>query len=63
MTDFLAAVGLVFVFEGILFAAFPKATRTAMATAAETAEPRLRVIGLVSAVVGIAIVWLVRGPA
>ncbi|HVV93474.1 MAG TPA: DUF2065 domain-containing protein [Hyphomicrobiales bacterium] len=60
MSDFLAAVGLVFVFEGILFAAFPGATRTAMAAAAETAEPRLRLIGLVSAVAGIVIVWVVR---
>jgi uncharacterized protein YjeT (DUF2065 family) len=58
--DFLAAIGLVFVFEGILFAAFPKATRLAMAAAAETAEPRHRLIGLLSAAAGILVVWLVR---
>jgi uncharacterized protein YjeT (DUF2065 family) len=61
VTDFLAAVGLVFLFEGLMFAAFPRATRQAMAAAAETAEHRLRLIGLVSELIGILIVWAVRG--
>jgi uncharacterized protein YjeT (DUF2065 family) len=61
VSDFIAAVGLVFLFEGIMFAAFPRATRHAMAAAAETGEQPLRLIGLVSAVVGILIVWAIRG--
>jgi len=61
VSDFLAAVGLVFLFEGIMFAAFPRATRHAMEVAADTGEQRLRLIGLASAVVGILIVWAVRG--
>jgi uncharacterized protein YjeT (DUF2065 family) len=63
VNDFLAAVGLVFVFEGILFAAFPRAARLALAGAAETPEPRLRLIGLASAAAGILIVWAVRSFA
>jgi uncharacterized protein YjeT (DUF2065 family) len=60
VTDFLAAFGLVLVIEGVVSAAFPNLTRAAMMTAAQTPSPKLRVVGLVSALVGIAIVWLVR---
>ncbi len=60
MSDFLAALGLVLAIEGILFAAFPLGTKRAMAAALETPDSRLRVAGIVSAVVGVAIVWLVR---
>ncbi len=60
MTDFLAALGLVLVIEGVASAAVPNLMRAAMMAAAETPSPKLRVVGLVSAVVGIAIVWLVR---
>ncbi len=61
MSDFLAALGLVFVIEGLIFAAFPEAAKKAMASVLETADLSLRLIGLGSAVVGLALVWLVRG--
>jgi uncharacterized protein YjeT (DUF2065 family) len=61
MSDFLVAIGLVFVLEGLLFAAFPDAAKRAMVSAAETPAQTLRVVGLVSAVLGIAAVWLIRG--
>ena len=61
MEDFLAALGLVFVIEGLIFAAFPHHAKRAMATVAETPEPSLRLIGIGSAVVGLLVVWLVRG--
>jgi uncharacterized protein len=60
MLDFLAAIGLFFAIEGILFAAFPLSAKRAMAAALEMPDARLRIVGLVSAVVGVAIVWLVR---
>jgi uncharacterized protein YjeT (DUF2065 family) len=60
MSDFLAAVGLVLVIEGISFAAFPGAAKRAMAEVAQTPAERLRAIGLVSAAVGVGLVWLVR---
>jgi uncharacterized protein len=60
MFDFLAAIGLFFAIEGILFAAFPLATKRAMAAALDMPEGRLRVVGLISAIIGVAVVWLVR---
>lgn len=61
MSDFLAALGLVFVIEGLLFAAVPAHAKKAMMSVLETPEASLRLIGLVSAIVGVLMVWLVRG--
>ena len=61
MTDFLAALGLVFVIEGVVFAACPGAAKRAMASVLETPEATLRIVGIVSAVIGVVIVWLIRG--
>ena len=61
MTDFIAAIGLVFVIEGLAFAAFPAATERAVAQVFETPEGQLRAIGVGSAVIGLLIVWAVRG--
>jgi uncharacterized protein YjeT (DUF2065 family) len=61
MTDFLVALGLVFAIEGLVFAALPGATKRAMATVIDTPEPLLRAVGVLSAVIGVLIVWLVRG--
>jgi uncharacterized protein len=60
MFDFLAAIGLLFVIEGILFAALPSTTKRAMTAALDMPEGQLRIVGLVSAVVGVVIVYLVR---
>ena len=61
MSDFLVALGLVFVFEGLLFAAFPATAKRAMASALETPDATLRLIGISSAVIGTVAIWLVRG--
>lgn len=60
MFDFLAALGLVFVIEGLIFAAFPGPAKRAMASVLETPEASLRLIGLGSAIVGLVLVGLVR---
>jgi hypothetical protein len=60
MSDFLAAIGLVFVIEGLVFAAFPAQAKRAMQSVLETPEASLRLIGIGSAVVGVIVVWLVR---
>ena len=60
MTDFLAALGLVFVIEGLIFAAFPGHAKRAMVSVLETPEHLLRLIGLGSALVGVVLVALVR---
>jgi len=61
MSDFLAALGLVFVIEGLIFAAFPAQAKRAMQSVLETPETTLRAIGLGSALIGVIVVWLVRG--
>jgi uncharacterized protein YjeT (DUF2065 family) len=61
MSDFLAAVGLVFVIEGLIFSAFPTSAKKAVASVLDTPDGLLRMIGLGSAVIGLLIVWLVRG--
>ena len=60
MSDFLAALGLVFVIEGLIFAAFPAQAKRAMQSVLETPEASLRVIGLGAALIGVIVVWLVR---
>jgi len=61
MSDFIVALGLVFVIEGLIFAASPSAAKKAMAHVLETPDSPLRMVGVASAVVGVVLVWLVRG--
>ena len=61
MLDFLAALGLCFVIEGIALAAFPGSAKRAMATVLEMPDNPLRFAGIASALLGVLIVWLVRG--
>jgi uncharacterized protein YjeT (DUF2065 family) len=60
MYDFLAALGLVFVIEGLIFAAFPTHAKRAMQSVVDTPETTLRVVGIGSAVIGLLVVWLIR---
>ena len=61
MTDFVVALGLVFVIEGIVFAAFPTHAKKAIASVLETSDASLRLIGVGSAIVGVVLVWVMRG--
>jgi len=61
MADFIVALGLVFVIEGLIFAVSPASAKNAMAHVLGTADGPLRVVGIVSAVVGVILVWFVRG--
>lgn len=61
MTDFVVAVGLVFVIEGLVFAAFPRSAKHAMTSVIETQEGTLRLAGIACAVVGLLLVWVMRG--
>lgn len=61
MRDFLTAIGLVLVFEGIVYGGFPGLARKLAAEMLLLPEGVLRVAGLVAAAVGVGIVWLVRG--
>ena len=61
MSDFVVAIGLVLAIEGILFAAFPAVVKRAMTHVVETPDNALRLVGIISAVIGVVVVWLVRG--
>lgn len=61
MPDFLVAIGLVLVIEGVLYAAFPTGMKRTVAQVLELPESTLRVVGLLAAVIGLALVWIVRG--
>ncbi|MEC7536554.1 MAG: DUF2065 domain-containing protein [Pseudomonadota bacterium] len=60
MDDFLTAIGLVLVVEGVIYALFPQAMQRMMTQALEMPASSLRIGGLIAAVVGFAIVWLIR---
>lgn len=60
MLDLIAALGLALAVEGILFAAFPEGMRRAMYEAAHSPSDRMRIVGIVSALFGLGIIWLVR---
>ena len=61
MTDFVVALGLVLVIEGLIFAAFPGVAKRLAASALESPETSLRIAGLVSAVLGLVLIWVMRG--
>jgi uncharacterized protein len=60
MEDFLSALALLFVIEGLLFAAFPDATRKAMLEATKTPDDLMRKIGIASALGGIIVLYVVK---
>lgn len=60
MSDLLAAIGLFFALEGLFLAAFPLAAKRAAAAALDTPNSWLRLAGIVSAFIGVVIVWAVR---
>ena len=58
--DILIGLGILFVVEGLLFAAAPEWMRRAMKSALATPDQTLRIVGIGSAVVGLILIWLVR---
>ena len=61
MTDFLAAMGLVLVIEGLVYGGFPALAKRLATEVLSTPEQALRIAGLASIAVGVGLVWLVRG--
>ncbi|HLG79653.1 MAG TPA: DUF2065 domain-containing protein [Bradyrhizobium sp.] len=60
--DFLIGVGVLFVIEGLMFAASPTWMRKAMKSAISTPDNLLRAVGIGSAVIGLLVIWVVRRP-
>lgn len=61
MQDLLTAAALVLVLEGVLWALFPNGMKQAAARAIVLDSSVLRAGGLIFAVIGVFIVWLIRG--
>ncbi|MFD1982765.1 DUF2065 domain-containing protein [Mesorhizobium newzealandense] len=60
MQDFLAAMGLVLVIEGLVYGGFPGLARKLATEVLSLPENALRVAGLAAIAIGVGIVWLVR---
>jgi uncharacterized protein YjeT (DUF2065 family) len=60
MDDLWAALGLVLVIEGVLYAVAPAGMKRMMAAAQAVPEGALRAGGLAAAILGVGIVWLAR---
>lgn len=61
MNDFLVAVGLMAVLEGLLYAAAPSLMRKGLRQLIEASDFWLRTGGVAVMAVGVAVVWAVRG--
>jgi uncharacterized protein YjeT (DUF2065 family) len=61
LDDLVVALGLVAALEGALYAAAPGFMKEVLARAAEVPDNTLRWGGLVALVLGVALVWAVRG--
>ncbi len=61
LVDLLTALGLVLVIEGLLLAAIPELLRRMVVAVASQPVDALRIGGVISAAIGVAIVWLARG--
>ncbi|MEC8205007.1 MAG: DUF2065 domain-containing protein [Pseudomonadota bacterium] len=53
-------MGLVLVVEGVIYALFPQGMQRMMTQALEMPASTLRTGGLVAAVAGLTVVWLIR---
>lgn len=61
MTDFLTALALVLVIEGLFLAAAPRRVKQILALMETVPSDRLRIGGLAAAALGVFCVWLLRG--
>ena len=61
MDDLVVAFGLMLVIEGMLYALFPAFMRRAVAQVLAMADGQIRGAALGTALLGLVLVWLVRG--
>jgi uncharacterized protein YjeT (DUF2065 family) len=61
MSDLIVGVGLVFVFEGLMWAFAPNAVKTFFDVVNAAPVSAMRQTGWIAITVGLFIVWLVRG--
>ncbi|MBL4748497.1 MAG: DUF2065 domain-containing protein [Magnetovibrio sp.] len=61
MYDLVTAFGLMLILEGLLYAIFPAFMRKAMAQILALADNQVRITALITAFIGLVVVWAVRG--
>lgn len=61
MTDFLTALALVLVIEGLFLAVFPHRLRQILMMLEAMPPENLRIGGVTAAALGVFLVWLLRG--
>ncbi len=61
MSDLVVGVGLVLVFEGLLWALVPNLAARLLEAAATVSQSSLRIAGWSSVLIGLGLVWLIRG--
>jgi uncharacterized protein YjeT (DUF2065 family) len=61
MKDLFTALALILVIEGVLYALFPDVMKRMIAVTIDIPDVTLYRAGLGSAVVGVVLVWLLRG--
>lgn len=60
-SDFGLAIGLAIFIEGVVYTLFPGALHKMMTSLAERPAASLRPFGLMGAIVGLVIIWFIRG--
>ena len=60
MLDFLSAIGLVFILEGLLLFSSPKRLKKILQIVTVYPENKIRIIGGVSVLLGIVLLWIIR---
>lgn len=60
MSDLVAALGLVLVFEGLIYGGFPNAAKRLAQDVLQIPEHVLRLAGIAAMALGVMIVWLAR---
>lgn len=61
-TGLLQGVAVVLALEGIAYALAPEAMRRGLVVLIQASEQRLRLGGLIAAVLGVGVAWLLNGP-
>ena len=60
MLDLFVALALVLVIEGLLYAAFPSQMRSLVERMNQFTDTALKQIGLFTAAVGVAFIWIIK---
>jgi uncharacterized protein YjeT (DUF2065 family) len=60
LKDFLTALALILVIEGIVYALFPEVLKRLALRTTSTPSQSLRIGGLIAAILGVILVWALR---